>query len=65
MAGNGHVYVSNTDGTVFVVRAGPAFEVVAANDLGERVMASPAVSGDAMIYRTDSHLYCVGGPPAR
>jgi outer membrane protein assembly factor BamB len=65
VAGNGHVYVSNTDGVTSVVKAGAEFEVVAANPLGERIMASPAITGDAMIYRTDSHLYCVGTPPGR
>jgi hypothetical protein len=29
------------------------------------VSASPAISGDAMIYRTDSHLYCTGTAPKR
>ena len=65
VAGNGHVYVSNTDGTTFVVKAGAEFELVATNDLGERITASPAITGDAMIYRTDSHLYCVGTRPNR
>ena len=30
------------------------------NKLGERISASPAISGDELIYRTDSHLYCIG-----
>lgn len=65
VAGNGHVYVSNNDGTTFVLKAGPEFEVVATNELGERITASPAVTGDAMIYRTDSRLFCVGTAPKR
>jgi outer membrane protein assembly factor BamB len=60
VAGNGHVYASNNDGVTFVLKAGTEFEVVGTNSLGERVTASPAITGDAMIYRTDSHLYCVG-----
>lgn len=46
----------------FVVRAGTEFEIAATNNLGERITASPAITGDAMLYRTDSHLYCVGTP---
>jgi outer membrane protein assembly factor BamB len=65
VAGNGHVYVSNNDGVTFVVKAGTEFEIVATNPLGERITASPAITGDLMIYRTDSHLYCVGTPPER
>jgi outer membrane protein assembly factor BamB len=64
VAGNGHVYVSNNAGTTFVLKAGPEFEVVATNDLGERITASPAITGGAMIYRTDSRLYCIGTAPS-
>jgi hypothetical protein len=42
------------------VQAGPQFELLATNDLGERITASPAVSGNNLIYRTDSHLYSIG-----
>ena len=59
--GNGHVYLSNTEGTTFVVKAGTKFELVATNKLGERISASPAITGNDLIYRTDSHLYCIGG----
>jgi outer membrane protein assembly factor BamB len=59
IASDGHIYVSNIRGQTFVIRAGPEFEVLATNDLGERITASPAISGNALIYRTDSHLYCI------
>ena len=60
MASDGNVFVSNNDGATFVVKAGKEFEVVATNELGERITASPAITGQVMVYRTDSHLYCVG-----
>ncbi|HEY1188181.1 MAG TPA: PQQ-binding-like beta-propeller repeat protein [Gemmata sp.] len=60
VAGNGHIYASNNDGVTFVVKAGAEFEVAGTNNLGERISASPAITGDAMIYRADSHLYYVG-----
>jgi hypothetical protein len=28
-------------------------------ELGERITASPAISGNDLIYRTDSHLYLI------
>lgn len=65
VASNGHVYVSNNDGLTFVVKAGMEFDVMGTNDLGERFTASPAISGNTMIYRTDSHLYCIGATPKR
>ena len=59
LASDGRIYVSNNDGKTFVVRAGAPFELLETNDLGERITASPAVSGNDLIYRTDSHLYCI------
>ena len=60
VANEGAVYLSNTDGATFVVKAGREFELLATNNLGERITASPAISTDALLYRTDSHLYCLG-----
>jgi outer membrane protein assembly factor BamB len=60
VASDGHLFVSNIRGQTFVIRAGAKFELLATNELGERITASPAISGDALIYRTDSHLYCIG-----
>ena len=60
VAGDGNVFVSNNDGATFVVKAGKEFEVAATNQLGERITASPAITGQAIVYRTDSRLYCVG-----
>jgi 6-phosphogluconolactonase len=60
IAGNGNIYASDNDGKTFVVRAGREFKLLATNSLGERITASPAVTGNWLIYRTDSHLYCIG-----
>jgi outer membrane protein assembly factor BamB len=60
VACDGHIYVSDNDGKTFVVKAGKEFKVLATNQLGERISASPAITGDWLIYRTDSHLYCIG-----
>ena len=57
---DGRVYVSNNAGQTFVVAAGPAFKLLATNELGERHSASPALVDDRMLLRTDSTLWCVG-----
>ena len=62
VASDGHVYLSDNDGKTFVVKAGREFKVLATNQLGERISASPAITGTCLIYRTDSHLYCIGNP---
>src|SRR4029453_10419678 len=54
---DGKIYVTNEDGLTSVVRAGPKFEVLAENDLGEYTLSSPAVSDGQIFIRTDKFLY--------
>jgi outer membrane protein assembly factor BamB len=57
----GHVYLQNEVGTATVLKAGTEFEAVATNKLAERTQASYAVDGDALLIRTERHLYRVAG----
>lgn len=59
LAAGGRVYCFDEDGLCTVVRAGPEFERIAENRLDAGFMASPAVSGRALILRTKTHLYRV------
>jgi outer membrane protein assembly factor BamB len=61
VASDGRIYASDITGRTFVVRAGPTFALLATNALDGRITASPAISGDDLIYRTDSRVYCLGG----
>ncbi len=65
IAGGGRIYLSDNDGATYVVKAGREFALLATNQLGERITASPAVSGNRLYYRTDSHIYCVEENAAR
>ncbi len=56
VAAGGHLYYPSETGTVFVVKAGNTFELVAENDLGEITMASPALAGNAIYFRTRGHV---------
>jgi outer membrane protein assembly factor BamB len=56
----GRLYFTDDDGTTFVVKAGPTFELLAKNRLGEECYASPAVSEGQIFLRALHHLYCVG-----
>jgi outer membrane protein assembly factor BamB len=60
VAAGGYLYFPADDGTTYVLRAGPTFEVVARNDLGEDTRSSPAVSHGQLFFRTLGHLYCIG-----
>jgi outer membrane protein assembly factor BamB len=57
---DGKIYVTNEDGLTSVVRAGPAFEILAENDFGEYTLSSPAVSNGQIFIRTDKFLYAIG-----
>ena len=60
VAADGKLYLSGESGEVFVVLAGPDFEVLAVNDLGETLMATPALSKGRLFFRSRHHLTCVG-----
>ena len=57
LAAGGHLYLQNEAGVGTVLKLGTKFEAVATNDLGERTLASFAVDGDALLVRTEKHLY--------
>jgi outer membrane protein assembly factor BamB len=60
VAGAGRVYFTSSEGVTTVVKVGPTFERLARNDLGEDVVASPALSQGLLFLRTAGHLYCIG-----
>jgi len=60
VASDGKIYLSSEDGDVFVVKAGPKYELLAKNPVGEVMMATPAISDGLLIVRTVSHLYAFG-----
>lgn len=57
---DGRVYFLNDDGVTHVVKAGPEFELVSRNELGEPAYASPAISRGQLFLRGFRHLYCIG-----
>lgn len=58
---DGKLYCITVDGDAVVLRAGPKYELLAVNPLGEKSHAAPAVADGRMFLRTFSHLICVGG----
>jgi outer membrane protein assembly factor BamB len=60
VSSNGLVYFLSDQGVTRVVRPGPAFELVAANELGEPCFASPAISRGEIFIRGNKHLFCIG-----
>jgi outer membrane protein assembly factor BamB len=54
---SGRIYLFDEDGKTTVIEAGREFKVLAENHLDNGFMASPAVSGHALILRTRTDLY--------
>ena len=61
VAGDGKVYVLSESGTVAVFKAGGTeAEVLGTSEIGEELLASPAISGGGLFIRSDKSLICVG-----
>jgi outer membrane protein assembly factor BamB len=60
VAGDGKIYLSSEDGEVFVVKAGPKYELLATNPVGEVMMATPAISDGLVIVRGHNHVFAFG-----
>jgi outer membrane protein assembly factor BamB len=56
------VYFATKEGSVKVVRAGAAFELLADNPMGETIIASPAISNGQIFLRGQTHLFCIEQP---
>ncbi|MEM6688493.1 MAG: PQQ-binding-like beta-propeller repeat protein [Planctomycetota bacterium] len=57
VAAGGYLYFPSEQGVIQVVRAGVRFEQVAALEIGEATLSSPAISGGYLIIRGESHLF--------
>jgi len=60
VASDGKLYLSNEDGEILVVGAGPKFAHIATNSMGELLMATPALSEGVMYVRSSTSLFAIG-----
>jgi len=60
IAGDGKIYFVSETGEVIVLRSGREPAVIARNDVGERLMASPAISNGQLFLRSDGRLFAIG-----
>ena len=61
VAAGDRIYFASEEGEVFVIKAGPVFELLAANTMGEITMATPAADDGVLYYRTRGHVVAIGG----
>ena len=60
VSADGLVYFVSDRGVTTIIRPSETFAVIAKNELGEPVSASPAISQGQIFLRTHQNLYCIG-----
>jgi outer membrane protein assembly factor BamB len=60
VAADDKVFLIDEEGKAAVLKAGPEWEVLKVNDLGEDCYATPAIADGRIYIRTRSTLYCFG-----
>lgn len=61
----GHLYAFNEAGIGQVVKLGEKGEIVGRGELGETILCSPAVAGNALYVRSDRHLWKIAETGAK
>ena len=59
VAADGKIYCASENGTVYVVMAGPNFEILARNEMGQPCFATPAIAKGVLYIRTTQHLVAI------
>jgi outer membrane protein assembly factor BamB len=57
---DGRIYLASDGGAITVVKAGDAFEVLAHNELGDPIIASPAIAENTFYVRSAKRLWAFG-----
>jgi outer membrane protein assembly factor BamB len=60
VAADGKIYLSSEDGEIHVIAAGSRFRQIAANDMGEPLMATLALSEGVMYVRSSRSVFAIG-----
>jgi len=60
VAVDGKVFFTNDEGETFVLKAGPTFELLRTNRIGEGTLATPALVDGRWYIRTNRNLFAIG-----
>lgn len=63
VAAGDKIYFTSETGEIHVVRPGDEFESIAVNQMGTECMATPAIAGDVIYWRTRDSVIAVGTLP--
>ncbi|MEO2031130.1 MAG: PQQ-binding-like beta-propeller repeat protein [Planctomycetaceae bacterium] len=58
IAAGDRIYVPGENGRIVVLKSGPTLEVLARNDVGDSLVATPAIADDRIYVRTLNRVYC-------
>jgi outer membrane protein assembly factor BamB len=58
VAADGRIYLTDRGGSVVVIEDSPELKVLATNDVGEGVDATPALVDREILIRGEKHLFC-------
>jgi outer membrane protein assembly factor BamB len=61
VAADERIYAVDERGRIYVLAASDRLEILAENEMQERVLATPAIAGGELFLRTESRLYCIPG----
>ena len=61
VSGDGKIYVAGESGVVLVLKNDPDYEMLASNDVGDSVVATPAIADGRLFIRTRSRLLAISG----
>jgi outer membrane protein assembly factor BamB len=64
VGGDGKIYLASENGNVIVLKDDSSYEEIATNDLGESIIATPAIADGRIFVRTRTQLMCFGGQAA-
>ena len=59
IAADGKVFCASENGNVYVLKAGPQFEILATNAMDEPCFATPAISAGVVFIRTTNRLIAI------
>lgn len=62
VAADGKVFLANTEGKITVLKAAAQWEVLAVNELGDEINATPALSEGRLFVRTRGAIFCFSTP---
>ncbi len=61
VAADGIIYITDNEGDVYSVKAGPEYELLTTNHLNEVVMSTPAIANQYLVIRTTQHVVAISG----